>query len=290
MQPSRPRTVEAGAQVTVSIAAPRGYAPLCRRRSTGRRLTEVLVLEGKLMWKVLQHAVRRSGARPSSPAPSAIDAVRHLLVSLLMLGCLAGLAGAGAAQDTVRVGPYDVPGNIDVVAYPDRTDFHWRPLRLRIDYGDGNGPFDQSRVDVVWEASLHWSCPPGIYGEDARRALLHLPWHPDTEAYTVFNSVRVWWLWLIGRDVVHHEVEAVIGNEPPFPATVERLQASYSFSRPRLPVHLPQRTVSRMLLRDAPLELRLRGDGVDAWYRFGRPEPERLDETSRARLGACLRR
>ena len=32
-------------------------------------------------------------------------------------------------------------------------------------------------------------------------------------AYTVFNSVRVWWLWLIGREVVHHEVEAVIGNE-----------------------------------------------------------------------------
>ena len=242
------------------------------------------------MWKVLQHAVRRSGARPSSPAPSAIDAVRHLLVLLLMLGCAAGLAGSGAAQDTVRVGPYDVPGNIDVVAYPDRTDFHWRPLRLRIDYGDAHGPFDQSRVDVVWEASLHWSCPPGIYGEDARRALLHLPWHPDTEAYTVFNSVRVWWLWLIGRDVVHHEVEAVIGNEPPFPATVERLQASYSFNRPRLMLHLPQRPVSRMLLRDAPFELRLRGDGVDAWYRFGRPEPERLDETSRARLGACLRR
>ena len=289
MQPSRPRTVEAGVQVTVSIAAPRGYAPLCRRRSTRRRLPEVLVLEGKLMWKVLQHAVRRSGARPSSPAPSAIDPVRHLLVLLLMLGCAAGLAGSGAAQDTVRVGPYDVPGNIDVVAYPDRTDFHWRPLRLRIDYGDAHGPFDQSRVDVVWEASLHWSCPPGIYGEDARRALLHLPWHPDTEAYTVFNSVRVWWLWLIGRDVVHHEVEAVIGNEPPFAATVERLQASYSFNRPRLMVHLPQRPVSRMLLRDAPLELRLLGDGVDAWYRFGRPEPERLDETSRARLRACAR-
>ena len=241
------------------------------------------------MCEVLQHAVRRSGAAPFSPAPSAIDAARHLLVSLLMLACVTGLAGAGAAQDTVRVGPYDVPGNIDVVAYPDRTDFHWRPLRLRIDYGDGNGAFDQSRVDVVWEASLHWSCPPGIYGEDARRALLHLPWHPDTEAYTVFNSVRVWWLWLIGRDIVHHDVEAVIGNEPPFPATVERLQASYSFNRPRLPVHLPQRTVSRMLLRDAPFELRLRGDGVDAWYRFGRPEPERLDETSRARLRACAR-
>ena len=73
------------------------------------------------------------------------------------------------------------------------------------------------------------------------------------------------------------------------PATVERLQASYSFSRPRLPVHLPQRSVSWMLLRDAPFELRLRGDGVDAWYRFGRPEPERLDEASRARLRACAR-
>ncbi len=54
-------------------------------------------------------------------------------------------------------------------------------------------------------------------------------------------------------------------------------------------VHLPQRPVSRMLLRDVPLEIRLRGDGVDASYRFGRPEPERLDETSRARLGSCAR-
>lgn len=216
------------------------------------------------MCKVLQPAFRRSGVRPSSPGPSAIDAARRLLVLLLMLGCVAGLAGAGAVQDTVRVGPYDLPGNIDVVEYPERTDFHWRPLRLRIDYGDGNGPFDQSRVDVVWEASLHWSCPAGAYGQGARGALLRLPWHPDTEAYTVFNSVRVWWLWLTGRDVVHHDVEAVIGNQPSFPATVERLQASYSFSRPRLPVHLPQRSVSWMLLRDAPFELRLRGDGVDA--------------------------
>ena len=114
MQPSRPRTVEGGAQVTVSIAAPRGYAPLCGRGSTRRRLPEVLVLEGKLMWKVLQHAVRRSGARPSSPAPSAIDAVRHLLVLLLMLACVVGLAGAAAAQDTVRVGAFDVPGNVDM--------------------------------------------------------------------------------------------------------------------------------------------------------------------------------
>ena len=32
----------------------------------------------------------RSGARPSSPAPSAIDAVRHLLVLLLMLAWLRG--------------------------------------------------------------------------------------------------------------------------------------------------------------------------------------------------------
>ena len=241
------------------------------------------------MCKVVQHVVRRFGAGPSSPAPSATDAARRLLVSLLMLGCMAGLSGPGAAQDTVRVGPYDVPGNIDVVAYPDRTDFHWRPLRLRIDYGDAHGPFDQSRVDVVWEASLHWSCPAGAYGQGVREALLHLPWHPDTEAYTVFNSVRVWWLWLIGRDIVHHDVEAVIGNEPPFAATVERLQASYSFNRPRLMVHLPQRPVSRMLLRDVPLEIRLRGDGVDASYRFGRPEPERLDERSRARLGSCAR-
>ena len=42
------------------------------------------------------------------------------------------------------------------------------------------GPFDQSRVDVVWEASLHWSCPAGYYGQGARGALLHLPRHPDT--------------------------------------------------------------------------------------------------------------
>ncbi len=107
------------------------------------------------------------------------------------------MAPPGRARGSVRVvwsAPQvdRVPGNIDVVAYPDRTDFHWRPLRLRIDYGDAHGPFDQRRVDVVWEASLHWSCPPGIYGEDARRALRHLPWHPDTEAYTVFNLVRVW--------------------------------------------------------------------------------------------------
>ena len=44
-----------------------------------------------------------------------------------------------------------------------------------------------------------------------------------------------------------------------------------------------------MLLRDASFEPRLRGDGVDAWYRFGRPEPERVDETLRARLRACAR-
>ena len=116
------------------------------------------------MYKVLQHAIRRFGAGPSSPAPSAIDVVRHLLVLLLMLGCVVGLAGAGTGQDTVRVGPFDVPGNVDVVAYADRTDFHWRPLRFRIDYGDGHGAFDQSRVDIVWEASMHWSCPAGAYG------------------------------------------------------------------------------------------------------------------------------
>ena len=184
---------------------------------------------------------------------------------------------------------HDLPGNIDVVTHPDWTDFHWRPLRLRIDYGDGAGPFDQSRVDVVWEASLHWSCPVGAYAQGAGGVVLTLPWHPDTEAYTVFNSVRVWWLWLIGRDVVHHDVEVVLGDEPPFPATVERLQASYSFSRPRLTVHLPHRAVSRMLLRGAPFEMRLWGDGIDVWYRFGRPEPERLDDTSRARLRACAR-
>ena len=206
-----------------------------------RRLPEVPVLEGKLMWKVLRHAVRRSGARPSSPAPSAIDAVRHLLVLLLMLGCAAGLAGAGAAQDTVRVGPYSVPGNIDVVVHADQTDFHWRPLRLRIDYDDGNGPFDHTRVDVVWEATLHWSCPPGYYGQGDRRPVLSLPWHPDTEAYTVFNSLRVWWLWFIDEDVVHHEVEVVIGDEAPLRATVERIQASYSFARPRLWLNLPHR-------------------------------------------------
>ena len=171
--------------------------------------------------------------------------VQRLAVLLLMLGCVAGVAVDGAQQETVRVGPYDLPGNIDVVTHPDWTDFHWRPLRLRIDYGDGNGPFDQSRVDVVWEASLHWSCPVGGNGQGAGGAVLTLPWHPDTEAYTVFNSVRVWWLWLIGRDVVHHDVEVALGDEPPFRAIVERLQASYSFSRPRLTVHLPHRAVSR---------------------------------------------
>ena len=159
-----------------------------------------------------------------------------------------------------------------------------------IDYNDGNGPFDQSKVDVVWEATLHWSCPSGYYGPGRRGALFNLPWHPDTEAYTVFNSVRVWWLLLTGRDVIHHDVEVVIGDEPPFAATVERVQASYSFHRPRLFVQLPHRAVSRMLLAEAPFELRLRGDGIDAWYRFGRPEPERLDETSRARLRDCGRR
>ena len=215
---------------------------------------------------------------------------KQSIVLLLMLAGVAGLPAGGRGQETVRVGPYDVPGNIDVVAYPDRTDFHWRPLRLRIDYGDGNGPFDQSRVDVVWEASLSWSCPRSVYGPGQAGALLHLPWHPDTEAYTVFNSVGVWWLWLTGRDVVQHDVEVVIGNEPAVRATVERLQASYSTPRPRRIVHLPHRAVSRMLLAEAPFELRLRGDGIDAWYRFGRPEPERVDETSRARLRACGRR
>ena len=241
------------------------------------------------MYKVLQHAFRRSGAAPSSVAPSPIDVAKRLPVMLLMLGCLAGLADSGTAQGTVRVSPYAVPGNIDVVAGADRTDFHWRPLQLRISYDDGTAPFDESRIDVVWEASLHWSCPGGIYGPGVRGALLHLPWPADSEAYTVFNSVRVWWLWLTGRDVTHHDVEVVIGDEPPFRATLERLRASYSFHRPRIPVYLPHRTVSRMLLRDESLELRVRGDGIDAWYRFGRPEPERVDETSRARLRACAR-
>ena len=242
------------------------------------------------MCNVQQYAVRRSGVGPASPAPSPIDAAPYPLVLVLMLGCLAGLADSGAAQDAVRVGPYDVPGNIDVVAGDDRTDFHWRPLRLSISYDDGSAPFDHSRLDVVWEASLHWSCPGGIYGPGALGALLNLPSPADSEAYTVFNSVRVWWLWLSGQDVTRHDVEVVIADEPPFRATVERLRANYSDPRPPTPLFLPHRTVSRMLLRDEALELRVRGDGIDAWYRFGRPEPERLEETSRARLRACARR
>jgi len=52
-----------------------------------------------------------------------------------------------------------------------RREFDWRPLRLWIDYGDGNGAFDQSRIDVVWEAA-HWSCPVGAYyGQGAEGAL-----------------------------------------------------------------------------------------------------------------------
>ena len=105
----------------------------------------------------------------------------------------------------------------------------------------------------------------------------------------MFNSLRVWWLWLIGRDVVHHDVEVVLGDEPPFRATVERLQASYSFSRPRLTVQLPHRAVSSMLLTGEAFELTLVGDGIDAWHRFGRPESERIDEGSQVRLRACAR-
>ena len=104
----------------------------------------------------------------------------------------------------------------------------------------------------------------------------------------MFNSFRVWWLWLIGWDVVHHDVEVVLEYEPPLRATVERLQASYSFSRPPPTVQLPHRAVSRMLLRDAAFELRVRGDGVDAWYRFGRREPERLDAGWRRSTTACV--
>ena len=116
-----------------------------------------------------------------------------------------------------------------------------------------------------------------------------LPWHPDTEAYTVFNSMRVSWLWLVGRDVLHHDVEVVVGNEAPFRATVERIQASYSFARPRLTVQLSHRAVPRMLLRGALFDLTLVGDGIDAWYRFGRPGPGRVARASRGRLSACAR-
>ena len=214
---------------------------------------------------------------------------KSLIFLLLMLAGAAVLPAGGLEQETVRVGPSDEPGDLDVVAYLDRTDFHWRPQRLRIDYGDGLGPFDHSRVNVAYAAWLLWSCPHSVYGPAPTGALLVLPWHPDTAAFTVFNSVRIWWLVLIGREVVSYDVEVVIGNEPAVPATVERLQASYWLDRPPLTVHLPHRAVSRMLLSDGPFELRLRGEGIDAWYWFGRPEPERIDETSRRRLQACAR-
>ena len=84
------RTVEAGSASPGLDGGPPPLRSLCRRRSTGRSLPEVLVLEGKPMCKVLQHAIRRSRAGPSSPAPSAIDVARHLLVLLLTLGCVAG--------------------------------------------------------------------------------------------------------------------------------------------------------------------------------------------------------
>ena len=54
------------------------------------------------MCKVLQHANRRSRAGPSSPAPSAIDVARHLLVLLLTLGCVAGALVPQLASKTVH--------------------------------------------------------------------------------------------------------------------------------------------------------------------------------------------
>ena len=212
-----------------------------------------------------------------------------LIFLLLMFAGAAVLPAGGLAQETGRVEPSDEPGNLDVVEYAHGTDFRWRPQRLRIDYGDGHGPFDHRRVNVAYAAWLHWSCPHSRYGPGQTGALLVLPWHPDTAAFTYFNSVRIWWLMLIDRYVVSYDVEVVIGNEPVVQATVERLQASPWLERPPLQVHLPHRAVSRMLLSDGPFELRLRGEGIDAWYWFGRPEPERVDETARRRLQACAR-
>ena len=54
------------------------------------------------MCKVLQHAIRRSRAGPSSPAPSAIDVARRLLVLLLTLGCVAGALVPQLAPKTVH--------------------------------------------------------------------------------------------------------------------------------------------------------------------------------------------
>ena len=94
----------------------------------------------------------------------------------------------------------------------------------------GMGDTKGGSFDVMGNQAREWLClpanPNGRTNADVLKPWVngmdHLPWHPDTETYTVFNSARVWWLWLTGRDVIHHDVEAVIGNEPPFPAPVER--------------------------------------------------------------------
>ena len=41
--------------------------------------------------------------------------------------------------------------------------FHWRPLQLRIDYGDAHGPFDQSRRP---------GCAPLLVNDALKRVVL----------------------------------------------------------------------------------------------------------------------